>query len=96
LLKIRFVVRAGREQHGARFIRRARREFDQRALRVAKKSGEAMNVIVAKRFRQDARRDETIRERVTRAGRDLRAVGNHPPASVWRTREVGGVENAGT
>jgi hypothetical protein len=61
-------------------------------LRLAKKSGEPVNMVVAERFGQDARGDQPVRQRVARAGGNLRAVGNHPPASVRRTREVGGVK----
>ena len=70
----------------------ARRELRERVLRGEKKSREPVDVIVAERFGQNARGDETVRQRVARAGGNLRAVGNHPPASVGRTRQVGGVE----
>ena len=49
-------------------------------------------MVVAKRLGQDARSDEPVRERVTRARGNLRAVRDHPPLAVGRTREVGGVE----
>jgi len=85
LLEIGFVVRAGREHDHASFVRLPRRELHERVLHLAKKSREAMNVIVAKRFRQNARGDKPIRQRVARAGRNLRAIGDHPPAAIRRT-----------
>ena len=92
LLEIGFVVRAGREHDDARLVGLTRRKLRERILRGEKKSGDAVNMIVAKCFRQNARGDETIRQRVTRAGRNLRAVRDHKPASVGRARHIGGVK----
>ena len=57
LLKIGFVVRAGREHDHARLVRLARRELREGVLRGEKKSGESMNVIVPERLRQNTRGD---------------------------------------
>ena len=92
LLEIRFVVRAGREHHDAARVLMAGHKVRERVLHVAEESGQAMNVIVAEGFGQDARRGQAVRQRVARPGGNLCAVGNHPPLSVRRTREVGGVE----
>ena len=93
LFKIGFVVRPRREQHDARIVRIRRRELRERFLHLAKKSGQPVHLAIAKRLRQGARRDQPVRQRVAGAGGNLRAVGSHPPASVRRTRQVGGVKN---
>ena len=41
-----------------------------------------LHVAIAKRLREDARGHEAVGQRVTRAGRNLGAVGDHPPTAV--------------
>jgi hypothetical protein len=74
---------------GAAVARRPVREA------VAQRGEELREVLhpeVAEELREGARDDDAVLQRVARAGRRLRAVVDHPPAAVGRTREVGGVE----
>ena len=53
---------------------------------------EALDVHFVVEARQGAREHEAVLERIARAGRRLRAVAEHPPASVGAAAEIGGVE----
>ena len=54
--------------------------------------GQPLNLAVAERLRQNARGDQPVRQRVARAGGNLRPVGDDPPAAIRRARKIGSVE----
>ena len=92
LFKIRLVVGALREQNHSRIIRGLRRQRRQRRLQAAEKPRQPMDVSAAERFRQRARGDQPVGQRVTRPGRNLRAIGHHPPPPIGRTGQISRVK----
>src|SRR5450756_1054816 len=92
LLEVSFVVWTGREHHHPRLVGLPWRQLSERVLGIAEKSRQPVNMIVPERLGQDARGDQTVRQRITRASGNLRAVRHDPPASVRRTRKIGGVK----
>ena len=85
-------MRAGREHHNPRLVLLPRRKAHKGVLHVTEEAGEAVNVMVAKRFGQDARGGEAVGESVAGARRNLRAVGDDPPLAVGGASQIGGVE----
>ena len=92
VFKIGFVVRPWRQQHDMRtFAGIGRRPVFETFLHLPEKRSEMLRLHVAEQFRKHARHDHPVFQRVTRAGRRLRAVGNHPPTPIRRTRQIDGV-----
>ena len=91
VLEVGLVVRPGREQHDARRLRRPAARA-RAACRAAcwKKPREPLHVQRRGRPRGTARDSQAVLERVARARRRLRALGEHPPAAVGRAREIEG------
>jgi hypothetical protein len=90
LLVIGLAVGAGREQADARLA--AVRRLHQPRAKLAEEAGEAVDVEVAIEIGEDAAEDEAVFQRVAGARRRLRAIAQHPPASVRAAPDVGGVE----
>ena len=96
MFEIRFVVRTGREQHDARILRSIGHQSRYSASRYAsKKRASCRTCALAENRRQRARAHQAILERIADARRRLRAVGDHPPVAIGRTRQIGRVACAG-
>jgi len=89
VFKISFVVWPGCQQHDMRLlVAFDRGQCIQAILLVAEEIGQVLDMQVAEHFREDARNDQPVFQRVTGPGGGLRPVGNNPPATVRRTRQI--------
>ena len=77
VLEIRFIVRPGSEQNDARLLAASPRETNQVFTKDLKKWRQALHLAIAELVRKTPRRDDTILERISSAGRRLRAVREH-------------------
>ena len=92
MLEIGFVVRPRRQQHDMRrLVALDRGERRQALLLVAEEIGDMLDAQVAEHFREDARHDEAVFQRIAGARGGLRAVGDHPPVAVGRPGQIDGV-----
>jgi hypothetical protein len=98
MLEIGFVVRARRQQHDQR--RRAfghavdhvlRRPAQQRFAQRIEERGQVLHMQFAEHLREDTRDDQPVLQRIAGTGGRLRAVGDDPPVTIGRARQVGGV-----
>ena len=87
LLEVRRVVRPRRQQHDARVVS-GRRERRERAPLLLKIRREPLDVTLAELVGQQARHDDAVLERVARARRRLRAIGQHTPRARALPHEV--------
>jgi hypothetical protein len=92
LLEVRLVVRPGREQDDARHVVPSRREPGEGRAEAREERREPRDVAVAEELGQRARQRDPVLERVSGAGRRLRAVSQDPPPTVGGACEVGRVQ----
>ena len=92
VFEVGFVVGARRQQDDQRRFAGTRGPVGETVLQLAEERGEMLDVQVAELLGKNAADDGPVFERIAGTRWGLRAVGNHPPAAVGRTREVGGVE----
>ena len=92
MLEVRFVVRPGRQQHDPGLVSRLRRHRPERVALSAEERRQPVNLTIAERFGQAAQQDDPVFERIPGAGRRLRPVGEHPPLTVGRAHQVGGMQ----
>ncbi len=91
MLEVGLVVGSGSEQHDARVLAMARHETAQGLAIDLEETREPADLGGAKNVAEHARRDQPVFQRVARTGRRLRAIRQHPPSAVGRTRDVGRV-----
>ena len=92
VLEVGFVIRSGGQQHDARVVAVARCHVVQRLPQGGKVRRQPLHLAVAQHLGQDARQHLAILQRIAGPGRALGAVGQHPPTTVRRARQVGGVD----
>ena len=96
MFKIGFVIRAGREQHDQRRLLAAghftRRPLRQTILQGAEEIRQMLHAQIAELLGEGARDNQPVFQRISCTGRDLRAVGDHPPAAIRRACEIGCVK----
>ena len=92
VLEIRLVVGPGGEQPDAGIVAVARGERAQRVAQALEEAREPLHPALAEGLGQRARDHQPVLECVSGARGCLGPVGEHPPLSVRRAREVGGVE----
>ena len=92
MLEVGLVIRSGSQQHDARVIAVAQRHVVQRLPQGCKIRCQPLHLAVAQHLGQDARQHLAILQRVTGPRRALGAVGQHPPLSVRRACQIGGVD----
>jgi len=88
VFKIRLVVGAWRKQHNPRILALRRNQLLQCIAVGLKKTGQAPHVRGAKNIRQNARRHQTIFQRVAGARRSLRSIRQNPPLPIGRAGQV--------
>ncbi len=92
MLEVGLVVGAGGEQDDQRRLVVGRRPVRQAVAQRGEEVRQVMHAQVAEQLGEHARDDQAVFQRVARPGRRLGAVRDHPPASVRRARQVGGVQ----
>src|SRR5258706_8219711 len=88
MFKIRFIERAGREQHNIWTIRLAGSHPPQCVALRAEKCGKSLDLALPKFYWKDSRDDHSVFQRVAATGRRLAAITEDPPLPVRRTGQV--------
>ncbi len=92
MLEVGLVERAWSQQNGQRFLVRLADAGKQALAQAAEESAHPAHAEITNRIGQHLLDDLAVFQRVAGSRRCLRTIGEHPPSTIRRAREVGGVD----